>query len=83
MNINNNNQQFYKQYIENEKVQQAKMEVAAKTAADPRIRAYLEASNKIMGQINQIDEFVLSSTAQKPQGFLGKIKAAFQNCLKK
>ncbi|MGN0015350.1 MAG: hypothetical protein ACI37T_08040 [Candidatus Gastranaerophilaceae bacterium] len=85
MNINNNTQQFYKQYIENEKAQQAKMEATAKTAADPRVRAYLEASNKVMGQLNQLDEFVLSSTSQKqkPQGLFGKIKSAIVNCFKK
>ena len=78
MNINDNLQATYKQYIESQKAQQKQMEVSAKTVANPEVRKYLEASNKLMGQLNQLDEVVLSTmTPKKPKGILAKIKAAF------
>ncbi len=78
MDINNNLQSTYKQYIESQKAQQKQMEASAKTAVNPDVRKYLEASSKLMGQLNQLDEVVLSTMApKKPKGILAKIKAAF------
>lgn len=78
MNISTNSNQMYKQHIEYEKAQTAKMGEAAKTVADPKVRAYLEASNKVMRQLDQLDEFVFTSTTQKkPKGFFEKVKAFF------
>lgn len=85
MNIQNNFNDTYKQYIENQKIQQQQMEATAKNVSNDKVRAYLEASNKVMGQLNQIDEFVFSKACQqeKPQGFFGKAKAFLQNIFKK
>ncbi len=80
MGINNDLQTTYKNYIDMQKAQQAKMVEQAKGVANPQIRQYLEASNKVMNQLNQLDEFVLSTTQpKKPQGFFEKIKCAFKN----
>ncbi len=79
MNVQNGNfQETYKKYIENEKAQQAKLAKASSTVTNPEIRKYLETSQKVMNQFNQLDEFVLSTTSQKPKGFLEKIKSFFK-----
>ena len=79
MAINNNLQTAYQGYIDIQKAQQAKLAEQAKAVANPQIREYLEASNKLMNQLNQLDEFVLSSTQpKKPQGFFEKVKCAFK-----
>lgn len=81
MDIQNNNnlQTAYKNYIECQKAQQAHLAEQAKTVSNPAVREYLEASNKVMNQLNQLDEFVLSSaTKQKPQTFFEKIKNVFK-----
>ena len=81
MNVQNNNlQTVYKNYIESQKAQQAKLEADAKNVTNPEVRKYLEASNKVMNQLNQLDEFVLSTTTpkKKPQGFFEKVKAFFK-----
>lgn len=81
MNIQNNFvSNGYKQYIEREKQQQKQMEATAKTATNPEIRKYLEASNKVMSQLNSLDEFVLTSAMpkEKPKGIFAKIKSVFK-----
>ena len=65
MAVQNNLQSTYQNYIEMQKAQQAKLAEQAKGVANPQVREYLEASNKLMNQLNQLDEFVLSTTQQK------------------
>jgi len=81
---NNSFQTTYQNYIDMQKAQQAKLAEQAKSVTNPQIREYLEASNKLMNQLNQFDEFVLSKTQpKKPQGFFEKIKCAFKKCFSK
>ncbi len=84
MAVQNNLQSTYQNYIEMQKAQQAKLAQQAKGVANPQVREYLEASNKLMNQLNQLDEFVLSTTQpKKPQGFFEKVKCAFKNMFSK
>jgi hypothetical protein len=81
MNIQSNDfQSTYRQHIDAQKASQQKLLEQAKSVSNPEVRKYLEQSNKVMQQLNQLDEFVLSSTSQKskPQGFFDKVKAFFK-----
>lgn len=80
MNLQNNDLlTAYRNNLNAQKAQQAQLAEQAKSVANPQIREYLEASNRVMNQLNQLDEFVLSTaTKQKPQGFFEKIKCAFK-----
>lgn len=84
MNINGNLGNSYKNYIENQNAQQAKFEASTSNITNPQFRAYLDASNKVMNQLNQMDQFVYSKTQQEqPQGFFGKAKAFIHNLFHK
>lgn len=81
MNIQNNSnlQTAYKNYMDCQKAQQAQLAEQAKSVTNPQIREYLEASNRVMNQLNQLDEFVYSSaTKQKPKTFFEKVKCAIK-----
>ncbi len=76
---NNNLQTMFNDYIESQKSQQAQLAEQAKSVNNSAVREYLEASNQVMNQLNQLDEFVLSSaTKQKKQTFFEKIKNVFK-----
>ncbi len=83
MSINNNIQSTYQNYINNQKQQQTAASASAKSIQNAQIRNYLEKSNNLMNQFNQLDEFVLSKTKPQPKGFFGKIKEAFSNAFHK
>lgn len=79
----NNIQSTYQNYINAQKQQQTVASANTKSIQNAQIRNYLEKSNNLVNQFNQLDEFVLSKTKPQPKGLLGKIKEAFSNVFHK
>ncbi|MDD3237966.1 MAG: hypothetical protein PHV37_07720 [Candidatus Gastranaerophilales bacterium] len=76
-------QNAFKASIEQSKLQQKKLEAAAKQISDPNVRKYLEASNKVMKQLDQFDEVVLSKVTKSAPAAKKSLVSTIKSFIKK